>query len=92
MPRMEKMRRKRHLTMRNVSVLPLLESGEGSGGWRLSQSTFNEEVSIEKGDIERGDDGGSSLIGAMPRLCANAVQDVGGNGAAGAASFSASCD
>ena len=69
-------------------VLPLLESGEGSDGWRWSQSTFNDEVSIEKGDMARGDEGGSSLIGPMPKLNANAAQDVGGRGAAGAASFS----
>jgi len=84
--------RKRHLMAKHDNklhrVLPLLESGEGSDGWRWSQSTFNDEVSIEKGDMARGDEGGSSLIGPMPKLNANAAQDVGGRGAAGAASFS----
>jgi hypothetical protein len=75
-------------TNNNASFLPLLESGEGNDGWRLSQSTFNDEVSIEKGDMARGDEGGSSLIGPMPKLSARAAQDVGGRGAAGAASFS----
>ena len=56
----------------------------------MSQSTFNDEVSIEKGDMARGDDGGSAFIGLIPRLSARAAQEVvGGSGAAGAASFSA---
>ena len=72
------------------SDLLLLESGEASDG--RSQSMFNEDVNIEKGDIALllavvGVEI-SVLIWPMPKVKAKLVHDVGGNGVAGAASFS----
>lgn len=49
---------------------------------------FNEDVSIEKGDKADGVAGASVLIFPIPKANANVADDAGGNGAAGAASFS----
>jgi len=68
----------------------LLESGEARDG--RSQSMFNEDVSIEKGDMALllivVGVVHSVLIWPMPSVKAKLVHDVGGNGVAGAASFS----
>ena len=71
------------------SFLPLLESGEGTAG--TSQSIFSEDVSVENGDKQEADsdDWCSVLMLPMPRVKARVAHDAGGNGAAGAASFSA---
>lgn len=67
----------------------MLESGDAcSDGGRLSHSTFKDDVSIENGDIARGDGGGSALMWPIPRVRARAAHEAGGSGAAGAASFS----